>query len=256
MKPLYLNGSEPIQVSLDGPALRVSTPGSAVLRFPLRRVSRVIANGKASWSTEALLACADQGISVSFLARDGTTRARWIGRPDDRDGFLQRWQDFQDRPDWTDLFRQWSRAARRRAIRMCAWRMGWSPKTDSRSITRFLVQSLDGDRSAVGLRQANRILRGLAGARAVEVLVQRGFSAPATSLACLVPVLVTVVTWSLHPQLTQWLRENAQKIEQPPKQPASSLPALVELFERNVATIDFCLRDALNRLQRFLMDYQ
>ncbi|MCY4212635.1 MAG: CRISPR-associated endonuclease Cas1 [Gammaproteobacteria bacterium] len=256
MKPLYLNGSEPTQVHLDGPALRVCIPGSAVLRFPLRRVSRVIANGKTSWSIDALLACADQGISVSFLAPDGTTRARWIGRLNDRDGFLQRWQDFQDRPDWTDLFRQWSGAARRRAIRMCAWRMGWSPKTDSRSITRFLVQSLDGNRSAAGLRQANRILRSLAEPKVLEALAQRGFSAPDQSLACLVPVLVVVVTWSLHPQLTQWLHDNGKRIEQSGKQPASSLPALVELFERNIATIDFCLRDALNRLQRFLMDCQ
>ena len=256
MKPLYLNGREPIQVGLDGPALRVSVRGSAIQRFPLRRVSRVMASGSTSWSTAALLACADQGISVCFLDANGTARARWVGRPSDRDGLLQRWQDFQDRPDWMDLFRQWTRATRRRAIRMCAWRMGWSPKLDSRSVIQFIVQALEGNGSPRDLRSACRHLRGIAGARTLEVLAQRGLSAGNPSLACLTPTLVTVLTWALYPELTQWLRDTAQPTKQPNGDWASESASLVYFFERNLSTTDFYLNDALNRLQRFLIDNQ
>ena len=256
MRPLYLNGSEPIQVGLDGPALRVSTPGSATQRFPLRRVSRVIASGNTSWSTSALLACADQGISVCFLAADGTTRARWIGRLDDRDGLLQRWQDFQDRPDWMDLLRQWSRATRRRAIRMCAWRLGWSPKRDQRSITRCIADATDGDRSTTRLRLANQHLRSLAGARIGETLAERGLSAPHPPLACLIPSLVTVVTWGLYPQLIQWLGDRNRQTGRQGSGGPPDFASMVRFFESNAATTDFYLRDALNRLHRFLMDHQ
>ena len=67
-KPLYLHGHQPLAVALDGPALRVTQAESADRLFPLERLSRVVASGEVAWSTEALLACADHGVPVSFLA--------------------------------------------------------------------------------------------------------------------------------------------------------------------------------------------
>jgi len=105
MKPLYLDGAQPLAVTLDGPALRVGQRGCADRRFPLRRVSRVVNSGRVSWDTRALLACADKGITICFLARDGGTRARWTGRTTERSGLAQRWNDFLDRPDWRAAMR-------------------------------------------------------------------------------------------------------------------------------------------------------
>lgn len=81
MKPLYLHGHQPLAVTLDGPALRVSSEGSADRLFPLQRLSRIVVSGEVDWTTEALLACADQAIPISFLLRGGGLRARVLGRP-------------------------------------------------------------------------------------------------------------------------------------------------------------------------------
>lgn len=70
-KPLYLMPHAGMRVELDGPALRVSVPEQAERLFPLVRLSRVYVQGGALWSTEALLACADRGISVLFADRYG-----------------------------------------------------------------------------------------------------------------------------------------------------------------------------------------
>ena len=62
------------------PALRVTKRGCADRRIPFERISRVVVSGRVSWSTDALLECADQGVVVCFLKGDGMPRARWIGR--------------------------------------------------------------------------------------------------------------------------------------------------------------------------------
>ena len=70
--------------------------GSADRRIPFKRVSRVVESGRVSWSTNALLECADQGVVVHFLKGNGMPRARWIGRVTERSELAQRWVDFLD----------------------------------------------------------------------------------------------------------------------------------------------------------------
>ena len=256
MKPLYLQGTEPLTVALDGPALRVSQSGCAIRRFPLRRISRVVASGRVAWTTDALLACADEGIAVCFLTAGGTPRARWIGRETKRSELAQRWQDFLDRPDWPDLYRTWRIAASRRAVRICAWRMGWSPKNDPRSMHLAICEAT---RAVVGmeeLRVIRRRLFGLAHARAIEQLDEVGLSAQARSEAYLVHDLIRTIQWGLRPELTRWIAHRRPHGSRSPANCTLEPRAVTRFFERCSGVIDFHLRDTLRRLHRFLEEIQ
>ena len=255
MKPLYLHADRPLAVSLDGPALRVSRSGRAEQRFPLCRVSRVMVSGAVSWSTNALLACADAGIAVCFLTADGTPRARWIGRRTPRDDLAQRWQDFLDRPDWRELYIQWRIAASRRAVRICAWRMGWSPVKDPRTMHRALI---DFTRAAVAirhLRTARRRLHGLAQARAYEAVTEAGLNPIDFSTTPLVRDLVTAIQWGLRPELTKWLARLVRS-ENPRLGAGIDARTAAVFFEQHSGVVDFHLQDILSRLERYLAEIQ
>lgn len=72
MTALYLDAVEaPVQVDLDGPALRVRRNGVADGRFPLRRVTRVVARGPVSFAGESLVAVFAAGIPLAFLDARG-----------------------------------------------------------------------------------------------------------------------------------------------------------------------------------------
>ena len=256
MKPLYLHAKGPLAVSLDGPALRVSRAGCANQRYPLRRISRVMVSGDASWSTDALLACADEGIGVCFLEADGMPRARWIGRATKRSELAQRWQDFLDRQDWPDLYTQWRIATSRRAVRFCAWRMGWSPTGDPRTMHQVICKATRAVANAAELRTVRGRLYGLAQARALEELGKAGLSARDVSLTHLVLDLVLTIQWGLRPELTRWLVHRSRRRESQHREPGFDPRAAAVFFERHSALVDFHLRDTLGRLQRHLEGLQ
>ena len=256
MKPLYLRGTEPLTVSLDGPALRVAQPCKADRRYPLRRVSRVVVSNHVSWSTDALLACADEGITVCFLSGDGTPRARWTGRPSPRSEFLQRWHDFVDRPDWHDLYAQWSTAARRRAVRFCALRMGWSPRQDARVLIRIIA---DSAREVMGndeFRALKKKLHSLAQARALAELSNMGLGANDDAISQIIPDLATGIQWGLHPDLSQWISARMRNGDTASKIRISDPHTAIRFFERYLGTCDFHLRDTLRYLQRYIQALQ
>ena len=259
MKPLYLKGVEPLKVSLDGPALKVSQRGAADRRFPLRRVSRVIVSNRVAWSTRALLACADEGITVCFLSRNGTPRARWTGRPSPRSEFLQRWHDFVDRPDWQELFTQWRTAVRRRAVRFCALRMGWSPRQPTRALVRTVLAPILESAGDGRHREMRRRIHGLAKSRALADLSNLGLGADDDALAALVPILATSIQWGLHPELVRWLSTRSRRDGGP--FPASADRSIdsrdaVNFFERHADSCAFHLRDALLHLKRYMESHQ
>ena len=243
MKPLYLAGVETLHVALDGPALRVSKPNASDRRFPLRRVSRVVVSGRVSWSTDALLACADEGIVVCFLKGDGSPRGRWIGRPSKRCEFTQRWQNFLDRPDYRELYAQWRSNIRRRAVRFCALRMGWPPV----GRTRDLIQAIqtEADCGVAELQAFRRKLHGLAHARCLEELARIGLGSDDASLALVVPDLITAIQWGMHPDLAVWRQgQHRQALGDP--------MLAVTFFERHRGACEFHLRETLRHLNRYL----
>lgn len=253
MRPLYLDGVTALNVSMDGPALRVSGPSSADRRYPLARISRVVVSGQVSWTTDALLTCADEGIVVCFLNADGDVRGRWIGRRSERSAFVQRWHDFVDRPDWKERYAQWRVATRRRAIRLCAMCMGWSPKHDPRSLSRSILDATRPCADNQEMRTIKRRLHGLAQSRALEELAKIGLQANDVVLLNIVPDLVAAIQWGLHPDLTRWLLDRQRRRE--PKQPSDPYGAVC-FFERHRGTCDFALRDTLLRLNQYLRGLQ
>ncbi len=122
MKPLYLNGREPISVRLDGPALRIQSATHADRLFPLQRLNRVVVTGRVDWSTEALLACADRSVNISFLSRGGRLRARLLGKPSGKpplelnDALVVLFEETKGR----DRYRDWLDANINRARRFAA----------------------------------------------------------------------------------------------------------------------------------------
>ena len=254
MKPLYLCGSDPLSVALDGPALRVTKRGCADRRIPFDRISRVVVSGRVSWSTDALLECADQGVVVCFLKGDGMPRARWIGRATKRSDLVQRWIDFLDRPDWQDIHRQWSIANTRRAVRFCALRMGWSTREDERGMNRAICRANRAVASADEMRIIRRRLYGLAVARALEALAASGLGADGTAVSRLVPDLAKSVQWGLRPDLIRWL--NNHRGARNRLVSADDSHAVVVFFEHHRPVSDFHLRDTIDRLNRYLEEVQ
>lgn len=239
MKPLYLDGSGAQRVSLDGPALKVQRPHSAAVRFPLARISRVVVSGEVTWSTAAMLACADAGIVVCFLRADGRPRARWIGRPTSRSTFSQHWRDFLDSPDWEERYGDWRTNLRRHAIRFCAMRLGVR-----HGLVRDLPSMVASDASEPApFKSAKSHLYGLAYARALDELATLGLGSGDPFLRTVAPDLAMCMQWGLHPDLVAWQHDHGW--------PAGRQQATT-FFERHRPTAEFHLRHALRRLSRFL----
>ena len=123
-RPLWLNSSDPTQVTLEDSALVIAVGEQAERWLPLRRVSRIIANRHTEFDTEALLACAEEGITLLFLDHFGRPLARVMGRPGERQGLHQRLVELFDHPDGEDRYRDWLRANRRRVAGAVLARMG------------------------------------------------------------------------------------------------------------------------------------
>ncbi len=127
LKPLYLDGQRPQRVSLDGPALRVDIEGAAPGRYPLRRLSRVVASSQVEWDTPALVACLAAGIVVSFLDREGQMAGICMGARREGMGLYRLLEEFAHRPDWPRHYENWYDAMERRCILAVIRRMPVRP---------------------------------------------------------------------------------------------------------------------------------
>jgi len=92
--------------------------------FTLSRVSRVVCSGVVDWSMSALLACADAGVNVLFLAKNGELRGRWLGQSQQRQLLAQRLVDLLARPDGLGRYENWYLAVEKLAARSFARRLG------------------------------------------------------------------------------------------------------------------------------------
>ena len=246
MRPLYLNASEPLSVSLDGPALRVRKEGECSRLFPLERIARVTANDQVKWSTDALLACADAGIAICFLERNGSIRARLIGRATNRGQLPQLWSNFLDRPDHDVLYRQWRDDARRSAIGLCALRLGRDPAPLlAQPNAEIEAPAAEGEE----LRRFACRLKGLVEARTIEELGCLGLGADNAGLLPLVPDLATIVLWAVRADLAKWWTNDRCRV------PKRTDP-VVSFFERCRGSVDFQLRHTLRQLYRFLQELE
>lgn len=124
MRTLYIDGVPGCRVVLDEPALRIVVPERADRLFPLSRISKVVCTGVVDWSMSALLACADAGIHLLFLHKNGEIRGRWLGQCNIRPSLTQRLVDLLAQADGLERYQNWRRAMEKLAVRSLARRLG------------------------------------------------------------------------------------------------------------------------------------
>jgi len=254
MKPLYLDSRVPLDARLDGPSLSVARGGHVTARYPLRQLSRIIVCGPVNWQTEALLACAEAGIGVHFIARSGRLRAMLHGAPGKRGEIAQRLADFLIRADWCECFDCWADATARNAARDTALRLRLRHRAGSReeAIEALWFGATAGHSDRATVQRLDRQLQGLLRAHIAAVLVEFGLGeylqvAP-DFRPDLLKALTRIVRWrlrrSLHGQLRQLARD-----------PQPGLSArLVRLYESRSARVEIQIRMVLNGFHAWLIE--
>ena len=115
-RPLYLCARLKARVDADGPALRVRSTGRAEARYPLYRVSRVIAGTRVDWSAAALQACLESGIPIVIVAGSGAPLGSVQPVCASASRLSDDIEELLDRPDWREIYDNWLRAARMRVL--------------------------------------------------------------------------------------------------------------------------------------------
>lgn len=128
-RPLFLGGGLRGWVDLDGPGLRVRSERLASARYPLARVSRVIASSGMNWSAGALRACLEGGIPIVIVAEDGTPLGCIYPARPHVSRLAEALDEMLDRPDWAELYGCWLRAMRMRLL--LQWRAGREAEGES-----------------------------------------------------------------------------------------------------------------------------
>jgi hypothetical protein len=245
MRPLYIDGSSGCRVVLDEPALRVSLTDKADQLFPLSRVSRVVCKGVVEWSMSALLACADAGITVLFLEKNGELRARWLGRSGERQGLTQRLVDLMARADGPALYENWTLSMEKLAARSFARRIGLIDWRESSvpSLRRQLAESLGGE----GRHCAN-LLQSLLHAELLIWLPEAGFVSDDEGLIDsnldLGMFLSRLLLWDFYPLLLE---------SGMPEQGEAPMRAMGMVFEQRADRCYLLFRSTINKLHQFLL---
>ncbi len=244
MRPLYINGSPGCRVVLEEPALRVVVPEKADQLFPLSRVSRVVCNGVVEWSMSALLACADMGINLLFLEKNGEVRARWLGRGDARQSLTQRLVDLLSRSDGQEKYENWYLSMQKMVARSFARRMGLN---DWREVSiNNLRQQINLTLSDEG-RHRSTVLEGLLHSELLNWLPDCGFTiednAILSSNLDLAGDLSKLLVWDFYPALLTDSDIDA----------ATALEAMAYLFQKQEDRCYLLFRSTINKLHQFLL---
>ncbi len=255
MKTLYLDGTRSAEVVLDGPALRVRTPGRADGLYPLGRISRVVVFGAAELRTAALLACADRGIPVTFVERGGRPRA-WIVPALPRPMPLtDRIQELLGRPGWTWMYQNWRRHVERKVILGVLGEL--RIRVADLRPDRVAEELLDRLAFPCGRASASALLRlweGLLASRVLEVLCKAGLDGTQLGAAdhpwSLVTDLVRLAGWNHF----VWLagRRNAVGLERLDPDAPDFRRRATEFFEQRAPEVDRTLRGLLHQFSIWL----
>jgi hypothetical protein len=245
MRPLYIDGSPGCRVVLDEPALRVVVPDKADQLFPLSRISRVVCKGVVDWSMSALLACADAGINLLFLQKNGEVRARWLGIGNERQSLTQRLVDLLARADGMERYENWYLSMQKLAARNFARRMGL---TEWREISiNELRQRLSLSLSTEGKHKAN-LLQGLLHSELLVLLSDCGFCSDDEALLSgnldLALDLSKLFVWDFYPSLLTANEADAR---------VSSLAVMAALYQQRADRFYLLFRSTINKLHQFLL---
>ena len=228
-------------------------PEQADAWLPLRRISRVVSATCVGWSSEALLACAAEGISVSFLANDGRVVARLTGQPGERDELRQRLADLLDRPGWREDYDLWLTGMEQMAARSLARRAGFPvselplPKELQRALREQATdQGLLADYDALGRR-----VHGLLGGFVTQHLAEAGLGPEwaGWSELDLSGDFSRILFWDFRLSRLAWL--NARRRQHPPPGP-DEVEGIAFFESRSTRTGKLC-QGLVNRLHHWLI---
>lgn len=259
-QPLYLCPRETTHVKLDGPSLLIEVEGHAGRCVPLRRISRIIVNLHAEFTTGALLACADRSIAIIFLSGDGQTLARLLGRPGERQELRQRMVDLLSRPDWKDLYGNWRYAVQRQAIAGVRRRLRITEDIHARALMEKRIDRLAeqlGDQTTAANTKC--WLREPAFAWMLNHCQQLGIGAQSELLhdgrPDLIGDLMGIFQWELEPIRIGWLRGRKEWLRRKGGQPRKvTRREMIRLYEGNSARLARAGCALTNRLHHWLVD--
>lgn len=258
-RPLYLAPLADTYVSLDGPALCVSREEQAPQLFPLQRLSRVVTATTIGWSSEALLACAERGISVVFMDESGAITARLVGRPGACDDLYQRLSDFLLLPQAEGMYGYWFRTYRRRAAHWAGLKIGIPvavrDPVHGRDQIERLAKRFAGGPAAVQTRQWMRALAfGWMQAHLQDLGIGAAQPLGQIGQPTLVRDLTEILGWYLEPARLGWL--HSRQLAAKRKGEALRAPTqreVVQLFESRAVRVAERGREITGTLHRWLI---
>jgi hypothetical protein len=250
MRPLYIEGNSGTWIELDAPALKVTVPEQADRLFPLRRISRVIVSGGVQWRTDALLACANQGITVSFLGDGGAVVARWLGKSGERQSFMQRLADLISRADGKNVYESWYQAMERRVVQSAANSLLKQSQAivTPRELQAFLTEQ-QKNLSVQPFKPVYNTVRGLMSAQVIQLFHESGLDAESELLQenwlDLPSDFAHLLFWDLQTPLLIWL-ENLSALPDYRQQ--------IEFYDSRSERISRLYRGLMNKLHRRLVE--
>lgn len=174
-RPLYLCARVTARVDVDGPALRVRSTGRAEARYPLYRVSRVIASSRVDWSAAALQACLETGIPIVIVAGSGAPLGSFQPASVRASRLAEDMDELLDRPDGREIYGTWLRAARMRMLG--EWRTGRETAGEPPAAGEFkelVRRHVYGSADATPFGEATGLWRGALCALVAEALRRAG----------------------------------------------------------------------------------
>jgi CRISPR associated protein Cas1 len=262
MKPLYLDGTTPLRVLLDGPGLRVRAAGTADRVFPLRRLSRVVVCGQVDWATDALLACAQTGIPISFVRRDGVLRARVLGASQRKDWLRldALLVEFLEAPGGVDRYRDWVHAQAQQARRELVYEAERGPwPVDSRALALLLHQHAQQYARSAELERFDGQVRSLVRIHVETQLHALRLDPDAADLlvhdVLMVDDLTEVLIWTVQNAKLAWLKRARNRRRR--REGGLARPGWVEairFMQSQDPALDRRFSDLIRKLQVFLFD--
>ena len=244
MRPLDIDGVTGCRVVLDEPALRVIMPEKADQLFPLSRLSRVVCKGIVEWSMSAMLACADAGINLIFLHKNGEVRARWLATGTERQSLTQRLVDLLERADGLQRYQNWYLAMQKLAARSFARKQGLA---DWREISINQLQSMVNASLGELGRYRAKLMLSIVHSELLLILIDVGFSGDDEALNSneldLAVDLSQLVLWYFYPFLL-----NAESAEH-----EKDFVVMAGLYQEHEDRCYLLVRSILSKLQQFLL---
>jgi len=250
MRPLYLDGVAGAWVEWDDPALKISVPDRAPQWFPLSRVSRVVVTGPVNWQTPALLACTDQGITITFLDETGDVIARCLGKSGQRQCIRQRLADLLARPDGEARYDDWRQAMRRMVVQSTAKSLLRNKQTQvtPQELLAFFIEQ----RARLPIQPANAVYRkiqGLLAADVAQLLLEQNLDARSELLQehwlDLHKDFSDLLFWDLQLPLLLWLESQTD---------IPDARQCAGFYQGRSERIAFLCRGLSNKLHRWLVE--